>query len=160
MFAEPGYQKPVVPAGLATDNGTASAARVLPDISADAGNPWLIGATGLLDDGVYVELPWGGGTSASSPLIAGMEADAMQAAGHPLGFANPALYRLNGGKALRDILPADPPIALGAQEGIGIDPGQLTTFGEDTTLTATPGYDDATGLGSPTPSFVGILGRR
>ncbi|GIH19318.1 serine protease [Rugosimonospora africana] len=160
MFAEPGYQKPVVPAGLATGNGTASAARVVPDISAGAGNPWLIGATGLLDDGVYVELPWGGGTSAASPLIAGIEADAMQAAGHPLGFANPALYRLNGGKALRDILPVDPtdpPIALGAQESVSIDPSQLTTFGEDELLTVTAGYDDATGLGAPTTSFVGIL---
>jgi subtilase family serine protease len=164
LFAEPGYQKPVVPTGLATGNGSAPAARVLPDISAGAGNPWLIGATGLLDpnDATYEELPWGGGTSASSPLIAGIEADAMQAAGHPLGFANPVLYRLSGSRALRDILPvnpADPPTALGAQEITTIDAGQLTTFGEDATLTAAAGYDDATGLGAPTTSFVSLLAR-
>lgn len=164
MFAEPGYQRSAVPTGLATGDGTTPAARVLPDISANAGNPWLIGATGLLDptDGTYEELPWGGGTSAASPLIAGMEADAMQAAGHPFGFANPVLYRLGGGPAIRDILPvdpADPPIALGAQEITEIDPSQLTTFGEDATLTTTPGYDDTTGIGAPTPAFVTTLGR-
>lgn len=163
-FAQPDYQKWVVPRSLATTGGTAPAARVLPDISADAGNPWLIGATGLLDpnDNTYEELPWGGGTSAASPLIAGMEADAMQAAGHPFGFANPRLYRLAHTGAIRDILPvdpADPPIALGAQDITEIDPTQLTTFGEDATLTVTPGFDDATGIGAPTPSFVADLGR-
>ena len=164
VFAQPGYQKPAVPSALATSGGTAPPARVLPDISADAGNPWLIGATGLLDpnDNTYEELPWGGGTSAASPLIAGMEADAMQAAGHPFGFANPRLYQLAGTSALRDILPvdpADPPIALGAQEITEIDPTQLTTFGEDATLTVTPGFDDATGIGAPTPTFVTALGK-
>ncbi|MFI5610775.1 protease pro-enzyme activation domain-containing protein [Amycolatopsis sp. NPDC051903] len=163
MFREPGYQKAVVPTGLATSNDTAPAARVLPDISADAGNPWLVGATGMFEPGDgYEEFPQGGGTSASAPLIAGMEADAMQAIGHPLGFANPVLYQLAGSKALRDILPVDPtdpPIALGAQDITSVDPGRLTTFGEDETLTATRGYDDATGLGSPTPSFVRALGR-
>jgi hypothetical protein len=45
VFAESGYQKPVVPAALATDGGSSSARRVVPDISADAGNNWLIGYT-------------------------------------------------------------------------------------------------------------------
>ncbi|MEV8614990.1 S53 family serine peptidase [Amycolatopsis sp. NPDC051373] len=163
-FPEPAYQKHVVPDSLATHGRTAVAGRVIPDISAGAGNGWLIGATGLSDpDAGYEELPEGGGTSASAPLVAGLEADAMQAAGHPLGFANAVLYRLSGGNALRDILPvdpADPPIALGAQDFTEIDPGGLTTFGEDDALTATPGYDDVTGLGAPTPAFVGALGRR
>jgi subtilase family serine protease len=162
MFAEPGYQSTVVPTTLATDGGTGTASRVVPDISADAGNTWLIGYTDAFDTGDYIQTAEGGGTSASSPLIAGLEADAVQALGHPLGFANPALYRLHGGSGVRDILPvnpADPPIAIGEQEGIDIDPGQLVTFGEDATLTSTPGYDDVTGLGAATTSFVPTLGR-
>lgn len=164
VFAQPGYQEPVVPTSLATDNGTARAARVVPDISANAGNAWLIGATDMFGENEgYVELPGGGGTSGSAPLIAGMLASAMQAAGHPLGFANPALYRLNGSTALRDILPvdpADPPIALGRRSYDIMDPSKLTTFGLNDTLTAAVGFDNGTGLGAPTTSFVPVLGRR
>jgi subtilase family serine protease len=36
-----------------------------------------------------------GGTSVASPIFAGIEADAQQAAGFPLGFANPAIYGLD-----------------------------------------------------------------
>ena len=45
-----------------------------------------------------------GGTSLSSPLVAGMMALANQAAGHDLGFINPALYQLAGSDAFRDIV--------------------------------------------------------
>jgi subtilase family serine protease len=131
-----------VPASLATDGGTTRASRVMPDISADAGLPWLIGWTGAVTDGTYSELPAAGGTSASTPLIAGLEADAIQAAGHPLGFINPTLYSLRGSAAISDVLPvdpADPPILLGAQTiYAGIDTTQLATLGEDVGLTAAP----------------------
>ena len=160
IYAEPGYQKAAVPSALATNGGTTAAARVMPDISADAGNNWLIGYTGIESDDVYNELPVGGGTSASSPFMAGLEADAMQAVGHPLGFANPVIYCLDGSSAIRDILPvnpADPPIVDGAQQGYDIDQTQVLTLGEDATLATTPGYDDATGLGAPTTSFVADL---
>jgi subtilase family serine protease len=36
-----------------------------------------------------------GGTSVASPIFAGIEADAQQAAGFPIGFANPAIYGLD-----------------------------------------------------------------
>ena len=36
-----------------------------------------------------------GGTSVASPIFAGIEADAQQAAGYPIGFANPAIYGLD-----------------------------------------------------------------
>lgn len=160
-YAEPGYQQAAVPATLATEGGTTAASRVMPDISANAGLQWLIGYTGLNEDGAYAEAAAGGGTSASAPLIAGLEADAIQAAGHPLGFANPAIYDLSGSTAIRDILPvnaANPPVLDGLQVGYApIDTTQLVTLGEDGTLTATPGFDDATGLGAPTPSFVANL---
>lgn len=164
VFPEPGYQKPVVPVALATDNGTGAPSRVLPDISADAGNLWLIGYTGAVTDNVYNEIPEGGATSGSCPFVAGLEADAIQALGHPLGFANPAMYRLNGSAAIRDILPVDPsnpPIVRGEQEGFGpVLPNELVSLGEDTTLTTARGFDDSTGLGDPTKSFVTSIGRR
>jgi hypothetical protein len=51
FFAEPSYQKGVVPAALATDDGTIPAARAVPDIAADAGSHWLIGYTGAITPG-------------------------------------------------------------------------------------------------------------
>jgi len=36
-----------------------------------------------------------GGTSVASPIFAGIEADAQQAARYPIGFANPAIYGLD-----------------------------------------------------------------
>jgi hypothetical protein len=53
------------------------------------------------------------------PLIVGLEADAMQAAGHPLGFANLALYLLAKAPAITDVRASTP----------GDD--YLTTLGED-----------------------------
>lgn len=163
-YAEPAYQNAAVPATLATDSGTTRASRVIPDLSADAGLGWMVGWTGAFTDGAYAELPASGGTSASTPLIAGLEADAIQAAGHPLGFIDPQLYTLNGTSAIRDVLPvdpADPPILDGDQTVYGgIDTTQLTTLGEDVGLTTTAGYDDTTGLGTPTDSFVAALAGR
>jgi subtilase family serine protease len=159
VFAEPGYQEPVVPATLATDGGASPAHRVVPDISADAGNNWLIGYTGALgQQGVYSQDNEGGGTSGASPLIAGLEADAMQAAGHPLGFANPALYLLAKTPAIHDVPavnPSHPPMVVGGSLETGVSDDYLTTMGEDTPpLQAAAGYDDVTGLGAPGPSFV------
>ena len=47
-----------------------------------------------------------GGTSLSSPLMAGVMALVDQARGRPLGFANPALYALAGSRAYHDIAAA------------------------------------------------------
>ncbi|MGD0558995.1 MAG: S53 family peptidase [Streptosporangiaceae bacterium] len=161
-FAQPGYQASVVPAALATDGGKVRARRVVPDISANAGSNILIGYTGAVTNGVYAEVLCGG-TSASTPLIAGLEADAMQAAGHPVGFANPALYRLYRSPAIGDV-PAvsaqHPPILFG--QSIYTDGNNnLTILGEDQPpLQSTAGYDDVTGLGAATPSFVTAFPRR
>jgi subtilase family serine protease len=163
QFAEPGYQQPVVPAALATDSGTSPAGRVVPDISADAGSNWLIGYTGAEgQQGVYGQDNEGGGTSGSAPLIAGLEADAIQAAGHPLGFANPALYLLAKATAITDVRavdPADPPMVIGGSIEAGLGDDYLTTLGEDQLpLRAAAGYDDVTGLGAPGPSFITAFG--
>ncbi len=161
LFAEPGYQKPVVPAALARSNGGGHADRVVPDISADSGGSWLIAYTGAVTNGVYDE-SLAGGTSGASPLIAGLEADAMQAAGHALGFANPALYRLYGTPAISHIAPVNPkhpPVLFGDSvyfEGNN----NLTTVGEaQLPLRESNGYDDVTGLGAPGGSFVTALAR-
>jgi subtilase family serine protease len=62
--------------------------RGLPDIAADA-DPY----TGMA---FYVAGQWNqvGGTSASTPLWAGIIAVANQMAGHALGFINPGIYKL------------------------------------------------------------------
>ncbi|HWS83284.1 MAG TPA: peptidase S53, partial [Ktedonobacteraceae bacterium] len=62
--------------------------RGVPDVSAEA-DP----ATGLP---VYLAGQWSlaGGTSASAPVWAAVEAIANQMAGYPLGFINPGLYKL------------------------------------------------------------------
>jgi subtilase family serine protease len=156
LFAEPGYQKPVVPTALATGDGTGPADRVVPDISANSGGSWLIGYTGAVTAGVYAR-QLSGGTSGSSPLIAGLEADAMQAAGHAVGFANPALYRLYRSPAISDVAPVsagDPPVLFGGS--IYLDGNDnLDTIGEaQPPLQTTTGYDDTTGLGAPGKSFV------
>jgi subtilase family serine protease len=169
-IAQPAYQRGVVPEALATAAGTVPPRRVVPDVSADAGTFWLIGYTAPGEpvpadvDGdpgppVYSERPVGGGTSGSSPLLAALEANAKQATGHALGFVNPALYKLAGTRALRDIRPVnphDPPIVAGVKYCNGDAEAEpcLTTLGLDLGLTVTPGFDDVTGLGTPTNAFV------
>ena len=75
---------------------------------------------------------WGivGGTSASAPAWAGLIAIADQMRGQPLGQIQPALYRL-GGKDMHDVTEGD------------------NTFGGVKGYPAQPGYDLATGWGSP-----------
>lgn len=156
VFAQPAYQAGVVPPALATENGATAARRVTPDLAADAGGQWMIGYTGAVTAGAFGMIPEGG-TSGASPIVAGLEADAKQAAGHAAGFLNPALYALAGTSALNDILPvnpADPPAFAGEQFG---EQG-LITLGEDSSLQAAPGFDDATGVGSPGRDFVAALG--
>ena len=76
----------MVPQALATDDG--GARRVVPDISANAESDELIGYTGAVTSDVYGQV-LEGGTSEAAPLFAGLEADAVQAVGHPLGFLTP-----------------------------------------------------------------------
>jgi len=160
FFAEPSYQKGVVPAALATDDGTIPAARVVPDIAADAGSHWLIGYTGAITSGVYGQVAMGGGTSGASPLVSGLEADAEQASGHAVGFANPAIYQLAGTPAIHDILPVnlnDPPLVFGPiPDDLQSADNYLIALGQDDG--AEPGYDAVTGVGAATPAFVTAFG--
>ena len=78
--------------------------RVVPDMSmdADAQSGMLIGLTETFPNGTYYDQFKEGGTSLASPLLAGVIADADQAAGTPLGFLNPVLYKASlGGNSTR-----------------------------------------------------------
>jgi subtilase family serine protease len=155
VFGQPAYQHGVVPAGFA---GTPPM-RTVPDVAAlaDPDLGLLIGVTEYdLDDNLgYVEEN-GGGTSLSSPLFAGIEALIVQEHG-PLGFANPALYARHGGPKfhrIHDNPTGSPNTIAFAVNKRGyttlITPGQFT----DANLEFAPGYNTATGLGSPTRALI------
>jgi hypothetical protein len=104
----------VVPKKLAKANG-GKPARVVPDVSlvGDPNTGMLVGQTQTFPDGTtkYSEYRLGG-TSLSSPLMAGVMALADQQAGRHHGFANPALYAQYGTPAYRDTVAPDQPIAV------------------------------------------------
>ena len=91
------YRRPSWQTGPGVSNSQNNGMREVPDVAADA-DP----LTGYL---IYVSGGWQvmGGTSAASPLWAGLIALADQEAASqgkpPLGFLNPELYRLGGGTA-------------------------------------------------------------
>jgi subtilase family serine protease len=169
-FTQPSYQAGVVPNSLATTlpNGSTSPTpmRVVPDVSAlaDPSTGMLVGETVLQPNGTTYafSLSRTGGTSVSVQVFAGIEADAQQAAGHVLGFANPAIYQRYGTSAFHDV--TDHPLGPGylaevrnnytnpATKG-GPVITYLRTLGIDgegsAALPAVKGYDDATGVGSP-----------
>jgi subtilase family serine protease len=169
-YTQPFYQRGVVPRSLATHlpNGTTSKTpmRVEPDVAAlaDPSTGFLVGQTTLQPDGTTYAFSLSriGGTSLASPTFAGIEADAQQAAGHPLGFANPVIYERYGTGAFHDV--TDHPLGHGYLAEVRTnytDPytktGPLITWlrtlgidGEGTAaLPAVRGYDDSTGVGSP-----------
>ena len=106
--------------------------RGVPDVAGDA-DP----STGLAfytSDGGWT---LAGGTSASAPLWAAFMAIANQMAGHPLGFINPALYKLAASSAyaqdFHDIIVGNNSISNSQVQG----------------YPAVPGWDPVTGLGTP-----------
>jgi subtilase family serine protease len=157
FYAQPDYQKRVVPKKLAKAQG-GKPARVVPDVSlvGDPNTGMLVAQTQTFPDGTtkYSEYRLGG-TSLSSPLMAGVMALADQQAGRHHGFANPALYAQYGTAAYRDAVAPDQPIAVVRNDYVNsVDASQgikttLRTFDQTESLATTPGYDDVTGVGSP-----------
>jgi subtilase family serine protease len=165
LFAEPSYQVGVVPNSVFQAQGRTG--RAVPDISAvgDPNTGYLVGQTQTFPDGSvkYSEYRLGG-TSLSSPLMAGIMALADQAAGAPHGFANPLFYaRLANSGAVHDIVdPAGTVATVRSDYVNGIDASDglaysLRTFNQTLSLNTTPGYDDVTGLGTPSGSFLDAL---
>jgi subtilase family serine protease len=163
------------------------ALRVIPDISADAdpGTGFLIGLHQTLPDGTsqYTQTRFGG-TSLASPLLAGMVADADQIAPAPVGFMNPIIYGLDVTQpsTIYDVVPSATLEGNFRRDnagatGVGLPTGgsadsfrELFYSGPEVycdatgncasrpqTLTAGPGYDGLTGLGSPGTGFISAL---
>ncbi len=95
--------------------------------------------------------------------MAGIMALADQAAGHPHGFANPLFYSLAGSPSFKDIVsPASTVAVVRTNYKNGVDASNglsyvLRTMNQTLSLKTTPGYDDVTGLGTPTSSFLSAL---
>jgi len=144
LFTEPLYQRLAVPNSLARLNGS-TPMRVVPDVGAiaDPETGFLIDFGGGL--GII------GGTSLACPVFAGVQALASQGRLFPIGFANPLLYVIGlTGLAFHDVKAPTSPTAMMTLSG-----RNLLTMGLDSSLTATKGYDDTTGLG--TPNGPGLL---
>jgi len=131
LFPRPAYQDGVPGTG---------AARGVPDVAADADEGTGM-AMALSDGGQRYILAGTSGTSAAAPLWAAVIALAGQYAGRPLGFVNPAIYRIGRSPSYHE---AFHDITTGANTA---QYPQLTIT--ITGYRAAPGWDPATGWGSP-----------
>jgi subtilase family serine protease len=187
LFPQPWWQAGIVPSSIAQPSGFTPAftrpGRAVPDISA-VGDPqtgMLIGQTQTFSTGVQYGEFRIGGTSLSSPLMAGMFAVAQQLRGSSIGFANPLLYKGMPVSVLHDIqhVAAAPPGVLRADYVNGENAASGILYSVRTldfhtssrtvvspafpngdynaTIYTRPGYDDVTGLGTPTASFYAAL---
>lgn len=189
-YLQPYYQAGVVPSDLALRNENLfgpQPLRVVPDMSmdADAQSGMLIGLTQTFPNGTYYDQFKEGGTSLASPMLAGVIADADQAAGQPLGFLNPVLYKAEKQtpSAFNDILaPASPNstavVRVDYANGVDVGGGYVLslraidyqgpeTYCDGTGNCATrpvtnspgPGFDGLTGLGSVGSKFLYYLSK-
>lgn len=157
----PDYQNGVVPPG-------SPAGRAVPDVSLDADptTGMLIGETQVFPDGTYYDEYRIGGTSLSSPLFAGIQALATEAAGSRLGFMNPTLYSLarSDPSAFTDVLHIAQGANVRADYANGVDPSDgilysVRTFDQDSSLKTRPGWDDVTGIGTPNANYLNSYSR-
>lgn len=161
-FARPAFQS-----GLSIPGGT----RLVPDISMVADPFTGVEVIQTINGQLTVAVI--GGTSLSTPLFSAVMAIAAQKAGHGLGQAAPLLYGLPAG-ALTDVVPVSSPgnvtgVVNGAPQtanSLAAPLGNTTTyfssiynspfstrwfvitFGTDSSLVTSPGWDNATGLGT------------
>lgn len=153
--------------------GTVGTHRALPDVGllADPYTGAKVYITDLSAGDSQPEIEPYGGTSVACPLFAGVMALADQARANKgldhAGLAAQYLYNLPSG-AVRDV--STPPAGVG--NAVAGDSNSFAlyygsrysgtffspTFDEDSSLTATSGWDDTTGVGTPyAPSFVAAL---
>jgi subtilase family serine protease len=166
IFGQPFYQRGKVPTSISEANGSSTPMRTVPDISmpGDPNTGFLVGQTQVFPDGTYYDEYRIGGTSLSSPLLAGVIAVASQKAHHPLGFVNPLYYKLLGTSALSDITAPKSPVQQVRSNYVnGIDASggrsyQLQTIDVQTSLIhSRKGYDDETGVGTPGARFFSAI---
>ena len=129
----PSFSIPPWQQGLATSTNQASSTlRNIPDVALTADHVFVAYGNGLTN--------WFGGTSCAAPLWAGFTALINQQAATnglpPVGFLNPALYAIGKGPNYANCFH-------------DITTGNNEWTGSPTKFTAVPGYDLATGWGSP-----------
>jgi subtilase family serine protease len=131
--------------------------RAVPDVAmpGDPNTGLRIGETQVFPNGTYYSTYRLGGTSLSSPLFAGVMADAVQYNAASVGFINPLLYEDSGTSAIKDVRPTSSPQAtVRTNYANGLNPSGgrvflLQTIGVPTQIYTLPGYDDMTGVGTP-----------
>jgi subtilase family serine protease len=157
IFAEPSYQ---------TNAGLKSTGRAVPDVAAlaDPQTGLLIGQTQTFPNGTYYDEYRVGGTSLACPIFAGLMALADQAAGHAHGFANPLLYANPG--AFYDVVSVKTAVERrNFVNGVDDSDGtadRLRTFDDysgSPTQHTDPGWDNVTGLGTPSDKFLSTFGK-
>jgi len=157
IFAEPSYQKSAKPK---------LSGRGVPDIAAlaDPQTGLLIGQTQTFPNGTYYDEYRVGGTSLACPIFAGLMALADQAAGHAHGFANPLFYANPG--AFYDVVSVKTAVERrNFVNGVDATNGtvdRLRTFDDysgSPTQHTDPGWDNVTGLGTPSDKFLSTFGK-
>jgi subtilase family serine protease len=133
LFATPHYQRGVPAIG---------AHRGVPDVAASANI--TVGPVVALTFNHKTRFVVGGGTSAAAPFWAGLVALANQKAHKPLGFINPTIYHIAQSPLYRA---AFHDITMG-NNSVDYPSGSVTGYN------ATPGWDPATGWGSPNASVL------
>jgi subtilase family serine protease len=152
LFAKPSYQSALSATG-----------RAVPDVAAlgDPQTGFLVGQTQSFPDGNYYDEYRIGGTSLSSPIFAGLMALLDQKAGTPHGFANPLFYAHPG--AFYDVLSVKTAVArrnyVNSVDASGGTVDRLRTFDDysgSPTQHTNKGWDNVTGLGTPSSSFLSL----
>ncbi|GGF34498.1 serine protease [Marmoricola endophyticus] len=155
LFNQPAYQQGVVPKSYGSS-------RSVPDMAMDADptTGFLVGQTQTFPEGRSYDEYRIGGTSLASPLFAGMSALRQQSAGKRLGLQNPAIYAAAGTSSYSDVkgtpkdagnVRVDYVNGLDAADGLTYT---IRTFGQDASLDVRRGYDQNTGIGSPTAAWL------
>jgi len=139
----------VQPCPLSAGTGTLSC-REVPDVASDADPHTGLAIYCSCVNGGWVRI---GGTSMSSPLWAALAALADQGQSSSVGFMNPTLYQAQcaGSPVFNDV-------TVGNNQPVGFAPSDPPHSPAGPYYRATPGYDLATGLGTPIANaLVGLL---
>jgi len=153
LFREPDFQRDSLPRSV---QASLSGHRGVPDIAYNGGvvggvlvTLGFLGPAGIPAGSFFVF----GGTSAGAPQWAGVVADVNQAAGRQVGFINKRLYKLGKMGVLAGLFHD---VTLGDNGFCGTTtpdgkPGCVPGF------SATPGWDLATGWGTPNFGTLGTV---
>ena len=156
LFDRPDYQT-----GIAHTNG-----RGVPDVAMDADptTGMLVGETQVFNKVTKYGEYRIGGTSLASPLFAGMTALKIQSNKHAFGLLNYEIY--SSVSDFQDVAGPSPDlgnIRVDYANGLNTKAGLLysvRTFDQDSSLKLATGWDDVTGVGSPTARGARRGGRR